>query len=37
VTKKLRAEAEKRARERDGTVDVAIVQDVIAAFAPRST
>ncbi len=36
VTKKLRAEVEKLARERDGTVDVAIVEEVFAAFRPRS-
>jgi chlorophyllide a reductase subunit Z len=36
VTKKLRAEAEKRARERGGTVDVGIVEEVVAAFTPSS-
>jgi hypothetical protein len=36
VTKKMRAEVEKLARERDGTVDVAIVEEVFAAFRPRS-
>jgi chlorophyllide a reductase subunit Z len=36
VTKKMRAEVEKLARERDGTVDVGIVEEVFAAFRPRS-
>jgi chlorophyllide a reductase subunit Z len=35
VTKKLRAEAEKIARERGGVVDVAIVEEVVAAYRPR--
>jgi hypothetical protein len=35
VTKKLRAEAEKLARERGGTVDVAIVNEIVAAYQPR--
>jgi chlorophyllide a reductase subunit Z len=35
VTKKLRAEAEKIARERGGIVDVAIVEEVVAAYRPR--
>ena len=35
VTKKLRAEAEKLARERDGIVDVAIVEEITAAYRPR--
>jgi chlorophyllide a reductase subunit Z len=35
VTKKLRAEAEKMARERGGIVDVAIVEEVVAAYRPR--
>ena len=34
VTKKLRAEAEKLARERGGTVDRAVVEEVVAKFAP---
>jgi hypothetical protein len=36
VTKKMRAEAEKLARERGGTVDVAVVEEVVAAYRPRS-
>ena len=35
VTKKLRAEAEKLARERGGVVDIAIVQEIVAAYQPR--
>jgi hypothetical protein len=35
VTKKLRAEAEKLARERGGPVDVAIVEEITAAYRPR--
>jgi chlorophyllide a reductase subunit Z len=35
VTKKLRAEAEKIARDRGGIVDVAIVEEVVAAYRPR--
>jgi hypothetical protein len=31
----LRAEAEKIARERGGIVDVAIVEEVVAAYRPR--
>ena len=37
VTKKMRSEAEKRARERGGTVDVAIMEEVLAAYQPRNT
>jgi chlorophyllide a reductase subunit Z len=35
VTKKLRAEAEKIARERGGVVDAAIVGEIVAAYQPR--
>ena len=35
VNKKLRSEAEKVARERDGTVDVTIVREVTARYAPN--
>ncbi|MBD5634628.1 MAG: hypothetical protein IAI49_09135, partial [Candidatus Eremiobacteraeota bacterium] len=35
VTKKLRAEAEKLGRERGGTVDIAVVQEIVAAYQPR--
>ncbi len=35
VTKKLRAEAERIARERGGIVDLEIVEEVVAAYRPR--
>jgi chlorophyllide a reductase subunit Z len=36
VTKKLRAEAERLARERDGTVDRAVMDEIIAKYSPRN-